>query len=185
MKKTILMTVLFSLFSLTDAKAQEDSATIDKNEIIAKGKWLIEANTNLGGGRGDFGMSSNTGFNLVNFNELTACAVGSEAGFFLMDKLALKLGLGYSSSETFKVFNYKLGAKYYAFGQIPFQVDITGGQASGESINPLWLGIQGGYVIFLTNNIGIEPAIRYNYSLNDDFTDKGIFEFTVGFSFYF
>ena len=67
------------------------------------------------------------------------------------------------------------------------QVDLTG--ASSDDFlgneNPLWLGLQGGYAWFVADNISIEPGLRYNLSLNEDFTDEGLFEFRIGFALHF
>ena len=51
---------------------------------------------------------------------------------------------------------------------------------------PMWLGIGGGYAWFITDSVSIEPGIRYNHSLNEDYADKGeIFQVNVGFAFIF
>ena len=50
---------------------------------------------------------------------------------------------------------------------------------------PLWLGLGAGYAWFVSDTISIEPGLRYNYSLNEDFTDQGVFQFNVGFALYF
>ncbi|WP_228027877.1 hypothetical protein [Costertonia aggregata] len=60
-------------------------------------------------------------------------------------------------------------------------MDIAGATAIGDQ-NPLWLGAQAGYAIFLNDYISIEPGLRYNYSLNQDFTDLGVLEFNIGFA---
>ena len=79
--------------------------------------------------------------------------------------------------------------KYYVEGTIPVTIDITGD--SGDEVetlageNPLWLGLGAGYAWFVSDTVSIEPGLRYNYSLNEDFTDQGIFQVNVGFALYF
>ncbi|MFH4965630.1 hypothetical protein V8G69_11560 [Gaetbulibacter sp. M235] len=102
-----------------------------------------------------------------------------------MDDLAIKAGLGYSDLDYTTVFSYKVGAKYYVISKIPVQVDLNGASIKDSSENPLWLGLQGGYAIFLGNNVSIEPGLRYSLSLNQDFYDKGIFEARIGFALHF
>ncbi|MDY0779619.1 hypothetical protein [Tenacibaculum sp. IB213877] len=176
--KKLLLTIAMVALGLT-ANAQEASGQ------TSEGKWLIETNTGFGGGGGLFGHSSNTGFGLTSFDGATIWSVGGEAGYFVMDNLAVKAGLGYTDFDGDSVFTYKLGGKYYVNGNIPFQVDVTGSSVDGAAENPLWLGLQGGYAIFLGDMVSIEPGLRYNLSLNEDFTDEGIFEFNVGFALHF
>ncbi|WP_313790284.1 hypothetical protein [Flagellimonas meridianipacifica] len=64
-------------------------------------------------------------------------------------------------------------------------MDITGASFQDATENPLWVGLQGGYAIFLSDHISVEPGLRYNFSLNEDFTDEGIFEFRIGFALFF
>jgi hypothetical protein len=182
MKKIILLTVAFLGFSFANA---QDKKTDGSDGQTSEGKWLIEANTGFGGGA--FAHSANTGFSFVSFDGSTDWSIGGEAGYFVVDDLAIKAGIGYSSwsdgDDT--AFSYKLGAKYYISSMIPVQLDLTGASWKDVDENPLWLGIQGGYAIFLGDNVSIEPGLRYNISLNENFTDKGIFELRVGFALYF
>ncbi|WP_445381831.1 hypothetical protein [Robiginitalea sp. IMCC43444] len=143
-----------------------------------EGKWLIEANTGFGDAAGN---GANTSFGLSTSDGTTIWALGFEGGYFIKDDLALKAGLGYTDLDGFSLFSYKIGAKYYVNSQIPFQVDITGASIQDSDINPLWLGLQGGYAIFLNQYVSIEPGARYNFSLNNDFSEDGIFEIRVGF----
>ncbi len=82
-------------------------------------------------------------------------------------------------------FSYKIGAKYYINSMIPIQLDLTGASLKDKPENPLWLGVQGGYAIFVGDNVSIEPGLRYDFSLNDNFNDKGIFELRLGFALHF
>jgi hypothetical protein len=179
MKNFILCFVL--LFFGFNATAQDE----DSGNATSNGKWLIEANTGFGGGEGLFGHSAHTGFGLTSIDGETIWSIGFEGGYFVMDNLAVKAGLGYTDFDGISIFSYKLGAKYYISGIIPVQLDITGASYDDVDENPLWLGLQGGYAIFIGDNVSVEPGLRYNLSLNEDFTDEGIFEFRIGFALHF
>jgi hypothetical protein len=186
MKKLILLavTVVFGL----NANAQDGDGASANSGQTAKGKWLIEANTGFstGGEVGFVQHTANTGFGLTSVDGETMWAVGAEGGYFVMDDLAVKAGLGYTDFDgDTNVFSYKVGAKYYIAGMAPVQVDLNGASFKDNTENPLWLGLQGGYAIFLGQNVSIEPGLRYSLSLNEDFYDKGIFEARVGFALHF
>ncbi len=171
MKKVIVVVFLIAAWSF-NSNAQDGGST-------DQGSILIEANTGFGGG--GLGNSANTGFGLTAVDGSTAWAIGAEGGYFLMDDLALKVGLGYGDSEGPSVFTYKLGAKYYIGSKFPVQLDITGGSIQDFDESALWLGLQGGYAIFLNDYVSIEPGLRYNFSLNQDFSENGVLELRVGF----
>ncbi len=180
--KKLFFLAAFAVFGLSTMNAQDSD---NGSSALSEGSWLIEANT--GFGASDFGHTANTGFGLVSIDDTTIWSIGAEAGYFVMDDLAVKLGLGYNDFDGASSFSYKLGAKYYIESMIPVQLDLTG--ASGDDVfgdeTPLWLGLQGGYAWFVADNISIEPGLRYNLSLNEDFTDEGILEFRIGFALHF
>jgi hypothetical protein len=180
MKKLLLFVVLM-IFVSFNINAQDENSPTDE------GSWLIEANTgfNSAGEMGLFQHTANTGFGLTSIDGTTIWSLGSEIGYFVMDDLAIKVGLGYTDFDGESVFSYKIGAKYYISGNIPFQVDINGASIKDFDENPLWLGLQGGYAIFFGENVSIEPGLRYSLSMNEDFTDEGIFDFRVGFALHF
>lgn len=166
MKK--LLVVAMMVFGLA-ANAQETTSS-----QTAQGKIVIEANT----GSATIG---NTSFSLTSSNGNTAWSVGAEGGYFVIDDLAVKAGLGYGDNGTTDSFRYKIGAEYYIIGQIPVGVDFTGSSYTGGSTN--WLGLQGGYAYFLGENLSIKPALRYNIGLEDG--QKGVFQGLIGFALYF
>ena len=176
--KKILFTFLATIGFVAVTIAQDGGGQTDE------GSWLIEANTGFGGD-GLAAHSANTGFTLISGGDTTIWGIGAEGGYFVIDDLALKAGLGYADFDGLTVFSYKLGAKYYVISSIPFQVDITGSSIQDAPENALWLGLQGGYAIFLSDHISVEPGLRYNLSLNEDFSDEGIFEFRIGFALHF
>ena len=182
MKKIILS--IAAVFAFGVANAQDKT---DNGGQTAKGKWLIEANTGFGAITG-----ANTSLGYSSQGDLKQMSIGAEGGYFVMDNLAIKVGLGYNSYDdgTFdgSGFAYKIGAKYYIMGNIPVQLDYTG--ASGDLYKagdetPSYVGIQGGYAIFLGQNVSIEPGIRYNASMNDNYTKDGQFQLQVGFALHF
>ena len=148
----------------------------------SQGKWLIEANTGFGD---QAAHGASTGFGLSTSDGSTLWSIGFEGGYFIIDDLALKAGLGYTDFDGSNLFSYKLGAKYYIISKIPVQLDITGASISDFDENPLWLGLQAGYAIFLNDFVSVEPGIRYNLSLNEQYSEDGIFEFKIGFALHF
>ncbi len=174
MKKLILTAL--AVCSLTFANAQDGEQT-------SKGKWLIEANTNFGAAH-----TANTGIQFTTFSDDAGSIfnIGLEGGYFIIDNLALKAGLGYGSikansdADAVDRFSYKIGAKYYVIGSIPVQIDYSGISSDADE-DPSYFGIQGGYAFFIGDNVSIEPGVRYNLSLNDDFyTDA--FQLNIGFA---
>jgi len=177
MKKIILSILAVVVFGT--ANAQDSS---DNGGQTAKGKWLIEANTGNA-------MLGTTGVYFASIDGESAYNIGLDGGYFIMDDLALKAGLGFGDNGEATSFSYRLGAKYYVKSMIPVTLDLTG--ASGEGVEnfagetPMWLGIGAGYAWFVGNNVSIEPGIRYNHSLNDKYIDKGLLQFNIGFALHF
>ena len=178
MKK--LFFAVLTVFAFSFYNAQDDGGS-----ALSKGSWVIEANTGFGAPNTGAANSARTSFSLVSFNDTTVWSVGAEAGYFIADDLAIKFGLGYNDFDGDNAFTYKLGAKYYIASQFPVQIDLTGASGDLFGEDPLWLGLQGGYAWFVADNVSIEPGIRYNVSLNDDFTDEGVFELNIGFALHF
>ncbi|QXP73875.1 hypothetical protein H0I31_11300 [Tenacibaculum sp. AHE15PA] len=151
----------------------------------AKGKFLIEGNTNFGTNASHL---SNTGFSLNSVSldgvddSVTTYNLGLEGGYFIMDDLAIKLGLGFGGSSVDGVdtkFSYKIGAKYYISSMIPVQIDYSG--ASQGDADASFLGLQAGYAIFLGDMVSIEPGLRYNLGLGDS-DGVNVLQFNVGFA---
>lgn len=181
MKKLLLMAAV-AVFGFTNVNAQDDDSNGGQT---SKGKWLIEANTGNA-------MLGTTGIYFASSDGSSEYNIGLDGGYFIMDDLAIKAGLGYGGfspdeGDAASSFSYRLGAKYYVNSMIPVTVDLTG--ASGEDVygdeTPLWLGLGAGYAWFVSNNISIEPGLRYNLSLNEDYTDEGVLQFNVGFALHF
>jgi hypothetical protein len=184
MKKIIL--TIAAVFAVSFANAQ-DKEKKESGSQTSKGKWLIEANTGFGAVTG-----ADTSFGYYSQGDVKAMSLGAEGGYFVMDNLAIKAGLGYNSIDlgagNTTGFAYKIGAKYYIMGNIPVQLDYAGGsgdlyKSGGET--PSYLGLQAGYAVFLGDNVSIEPGIRYNSSLNDKYTDEAAFQVCIGFALHF
>lgn len=148
-----------------------------------KGKWLIEANTGFGAAHPastSIGFWSQDGFSQYN--------IGFEGGYFVMDNLAVKLGLGFGGINTdiedSSILSYKIGAKYYIINMIPVQVDYSGSSIKDLDENASYIGLQAGYAWFLGDNVSVEPGLRYNLSMNSDFYDD-VLQVNIGFALHF
>jgi outer membrane protein W len=159
------------------------SGTMFAQDQVSKGKFLIEANTGNA-------MIGSTNFGYVKQDTYSALRLGLDGGYCIMDNLALKVGLGYSSekygdADAINAITYRLGAKYYAMSKIPVTLDVTGASTKADE-DPMWLGIGAGYAFFLGDNVSIEPGMRYNMNLNSDLVDlPAVIQFNVGFALHF
>ena len=170
MKKIILSAIAVMAFGFANAQEQ-----------TKEGKWLIEANTGFGAGVGttSFGLSTN--------DDITQWNIGAEAGYFVIDNLAVKLGLGYGDTGAegaSSSFAYKIGAKYYIVNKFPVEVSFNGVNYEDWDDNPSFVGLQGGYAWFLGPNVSVEPGLRYNVSLDDKIADNYL-QFNIGFALHF
>lgn len=173
MKKILLFTVLL-VFGYTANAQDEDN---DSGGALSKGSWVVEANT------GSW-ATGNTAFSLLSVDGETAWSAGADAGYFVAEDLALKVGLGYTDlgDEVDGTFVYKFGAKYYIASQFPVGLDFTGASSDGDNAN--WVGLQGGYAWFVADNISIEPTLRYNMTLDEDKAESA-FQALIGFAIHF
>tara|TARA_B110000967_G_scaffold199570_1_gene234124 strand:- start:124 stop:627 length:504 start_codon:yes stop_codon:yes gene_type:complete len=167
MKKLFLTAV--AVFALTAVNAQTE-----------KGSLLIETNiANL--------MVGTTSFSFNSVDGESVYSIGLDGGYFVIDDFAIKVGLGYSGNSLTdtNTFSYRIGGKYYLMGNIPLTLDYTGASIKDFDENPSWLGLGAGYAIFLGDNVSIEPGLRYNLTLNEDYTDENVFQFNIGFALHF
>ena len=174
MKKIILSAAALFFFGSVTA---QDKKMDNNGGQTAMGKWLIEANT------GSWATGS-TSFSLLSVDGgNTAWSVGLEGGYFVIKDLAIKAGLGYSDDGySYTPFSYKIGVKYYIVSQFPVGIDFTGTSGNGNNAN--WIGFQGGYAWFISDNVSIEPAIRYNATLDKNKADNA-FQGLIGFALHF
>ena len=151
------------ILSFVNVNAQENG------DALSKGSWIIELNT---------GTPGNTGLYLSSSNGDTNVSVGADAGYFISDNLAIKGGLGISAFNFEEYdFVYKVGVKYYINGRLPINLDLTG---VNDDAN--WIGLQGGYALFVADNLSIEPSVRYYASVDDNAND--FFQALVGIVFH-
>lgn len=176
MKKVLLLVVAMATFTFTNAQGNDDTA----GSPTSKGNIFLEVNTAFGAE-----SASNTGFTFTSEDGESIYNFGAEVGYFVMDGLAVKAGLGYGGSSydgSVSTFSYKIGAKYYLMDKFPLQLNLNGASIEDADENPMYLGLQGGYAWFLNDNVSIEPGFAYNLSLNEDFSDEGVFQFNIGFA---
>lgn len=166
MKKLLLLTFTLAAFTM--------------NAQTSQGSIFVGAN--LGNA-----MVAGTGIQFASADGESNLSLAVDGGYFIMDDLALLVGLGYSSNSAAdsNAFSYRLGGKYYLMGKMPLTLDYTGSSIKDADENPSWLGLGLGYALFLGENVAIEPGLRYNLTMNDDFTEENVFQLNVGFSIFF
>ena len=170
MKKVVFIFVAL-IFSFT-INAQDETS----GDVTSKGGWVIEVNTGTW-------ATGNTAFSLFSTDGSTFWSIGAEAGYFVIDDLAIKVGLGYQDADIGDgIFTYKIGAKYYIDGQFPVGADFTG--LSSDGTDASWVGLQAGYAWFVADRVSIEPTLRYNLTL-DELKAESAFQGLIGFAFYF
>ncbi len=165
MKKLLLSIAMVAVAFTANAQEKEGVTA------TSKGKWVIEANTGST-------STGNTSFSLASVDGNTTWSIGLDGGYFVMDNLAVKAGLGYADNGFADAFAYKVGAEYYIDGAFPVSVDFTGDTGSDLK----WLGLQAGYAWFVADNVSVKPSVRYNVGLDDQ---DGVFQGLIGFSLFF
>ncbi len=191
--KNLFLSAAFALLLITTVSAQEDMGG-----QTSAGNWLVEINTGFGSvadGSGLSAIASQTGLGYSSGkngdSKFSQFSGGFEAGYFVAEGFAIKGGLGFSTYDAdndaidSNAFSYMLGSKYYINGMIPVQLDFRGSTIKDADENPMWIGLQGGYALFIGDSIAIEPGLRYQFSLNSDAFDGSIFSLNVGFSAFF
>ncbi len=172
-----MLCAAIAVFGLANVNAQDNGSS----SALSEGSMLVEINT------GSFTTGS-TAISFASSDGSSIYSVGAEGGYFVSDNLAVKIGLGYQGSDEdgpgSSTFNYKVGAKYYIAGQFPVGVDYTGSSIKDFDENPSYVGVEGGYAWFVADNVSIEPKVRYNVSMNDDFYES-VFQGLIGFAFHF
>jgi len=177
--------ILLTSIAFSQRKVQKKQSKKTVSSNVSQGTWLIEANTGTD-------QTGNTSFGLRTGDGITDWSVGADAGYFIIDRLALKAGLGYfsdeiSEGETSDRFIYKLGAKYYIVDKFPVGLDFTGESISlsnNKNDRRSWIGVQGGYAWFVSKNVAIEPTLRYNFT-TDDLKAKSFLGAHIGFALFF
>lgn len=170
MKKLLLLFSLVFTFALGSAQTQQ-------------GSKFLEVGTSF-----TPSTVSSTGINFTTSDKLNTFNVGAEGGYFIVDNLAVKAGLGYGDvaydgNNLGSAFSYKAGVKYYAGGFIPLGVDVNGASIKDSDVNPNYVGLSAGYAWFVGDRISLEPQARYDISTVDAF--KNVFSVGLGINVFF
>jgi hypothetical protein len=147
--------ILLTLFAIAVLNAQP--------EQTKAGKLMFKTSTSI------VNVESNHNTNLyyLNSNGFKSWNVGFDFAYFDKNKLAIVTGIGYGKTNDLNVFSIKLGAKYYLLNRIPLQFDFLTSFYENLDDEPLYLGLQTGYAIFIKDFFSIEPTIRYNIPFFD------------------
>ena len=127
--------------------------------------------------------SSNIGFNTVQDSGVKNYSLGLQVGHFLVNKLAVIGSAGYDWTRvkdlgtTSEAISYQVGFKYYVENVLPVQIDYNGVEKQN------YFGTQLGYAFFPSTNFSIEPTLRYDIALKEDYNNK--FSFGFGFNYFF
>lgn len=152
-----------------------------------KGSYVLETSM-MSSVSGSSATNTGFGFSSVTENGPKKVSVGLDGGYFVADNLAVKAGLGYSSSWYRNVTGvdtwvFRVGGEYYINGKIPVEVSYLGTSKTNTINDPSYLTTQVGYALFLSENIGVKPLVRYDFALTDNYRD--VVSVGVGFGLYF
>jgi hypothetical protein len=156
MRKLFLAAAFIAAFGI--AQAQTD-----------QGGFLATGWSSLGFQSEDYGGGSVSSFGL-----------SAKAGYFFMDNLAGGLAIDYfsydgeSASAIGAFLRYYVGGKFFVGAGYTALSDDRGGI----------LPIEAGYPIFITDNIAVEPTLRYDMGMGNS-EDYSAFGLGVGFTLYF
>jgi hypothetical protein len=173
MKRLIFTAVLAASFGIVNAQTEQ-------------GGWLVGATSDLG--------FSSTSYDGGGDNQ-TAFGIGGQAGYFLMDNLVAGLNVGLSSSKQgdAKGSTTSIGpfARYYVNGTFFLGAGFSAASSkfdpgTGETKTTFnVLEFEGGYPIWIVDNVAIEPALNYSIFSGDDITNRKTFGLDIGFTLYF
>jgi len=150
---------------------------------VEKGKWLLACYSNLGIDIGKYKWESSDGGDVTEY-KYTQFNLTPMAGYFVIDKLAVGLFMDYqyykdenvdNSSDLWKNKSFTIGpfAKYYILeykgiwpyvgGGIGFGSGKSGYEDSEHKWNILTYRVGVGATYFLTDNVGLDLSLGYNY----------------------
>ena len=160
--RKLLFTFMLAVMSLT-ASAQQTT----------KGNSFVGVKTS------DIGFKNQSG--------VTTLGVALQGGHFVAEDLAFVAQAGYKSvhAENFNAndWTYGAGVKYYFDSKVPFQVDWNGATGNFTKPSASNLGLQLGYSVPLGAKFNLEPALRYDISLNKHY--ENAFSGGVGVNYFF
>lgn len=177
--------------------------------ISFSGLSQIQKGTIIAGGNVGFSTGNNTSEPSGFETTFTTLNLSPDVGIFVTDGFAAGLNLNISTSSgedddndksTFTSFSGAPWVRLYSpsglFGEVSYGIGsvkstFESGSFSSESKSNLttWY-IGGGYAIFVSNSVAIEPLVRYSQnqitdSDNSDLKDKtGGLEVRIGFNIY-
>lgn len=162
MKKSIV-TLVVMLFAAAGAFAQ-----------IEKGAILVGASSNLGF----------TSYKPKDGDSFSAFNVDAKVGYFVIDNLALGVNLGYQKIDEASITSLGLFGRYYVNGKIILGAGFNSNKEdSGESdFSYTSIPLEVGYAAFITDNIAIEPVVKYEMWSGD--VEGSTFGLGVGFTLY-
>lgn len=128
-----------------------------------------------------------TDLGFSNYNKVTTYGVGVQGGHFVQKNLAIVGELAYSavSAPNYNAndWNYGAGVKYYIDNVLPVQVDWNGSTGNFSNPSKSNLGFSLGYAYFPNKQISVEPTLKYNVSLNNNY--KNTFSGGIGVNYFF
>jgi hypothetical protein len=149
---------------------------------------LASANAQIGQGTILVGAGSNFGFTNVSpdgGDSYSVVDLQGKVGYFFIDNLTAGINLDYNKIDESSRVGFGIFGRYYLNNVIILGATLgTAKYDYGASdASSTWLGIEGGYAAFLTDNIAVEPTLNIDlYSGDFDQTNFGL---NVGFSLYF
>lgn len=169
--------VLFASFLLVSSYVSQAQ--------INKGQWLVGGNISF----------ASTKYGDIKDSKVTSFEISPDAGYFIIDKLAAGVRLGYSSTKAKTAddasteFSAAPFVRYY-FLDAAQKVNVfadasygfgSQGAADKESFN--FYSIMAGPAVFLTPNTALEFAVGYHSMGGDAYGDDrwGTIGFNVGF----
>ena len=130
-----------------------------------------------------------TDLGFSNYDKVTTYGAGLQGGHFVQNNLAIVAGVGYTavSAKDYNAndWNYEAGVKYYVDNVLPVQVDWNGSTGNFSNPSRSNLGLSVGYALFLgkNRNFNIEPGLKYDVSLTDNY--KNTFSGGIGVNYFF
>jgi len=150
------------------------------------GKMRLGGSTNL-----SFLNTKHAGYD----DAMSEFEINANAGYFIIDKLSLDLGLqfGYEKEGDYdadKAFLGEIGARYYLPGNffLGASFDILSIKSGDDTAyTGTGANLKAGYAWFVKDNIAIEPAVGYRIGLTneDDGTKFDQFSIKLGISVFF
>ena len=164
-RRLIIITFIF-FHSALKLFAQGELAEETSKRL--QNRWLIGATSNIG---------------YLTDGDVNVYAVGVKTGFFVVNNLAVGVGLDYLGIDDNSVLSANVFTRYYVVGKVILGTgyEIVRSSGGGKADSALLeLGLAG----FINKNIAIEPVLNYRIGVGDN-KSNNLFNFNLGFSLYF